>query len=347
MNGEGRELPEWPDQLYTPVGDDGAGGFPLTGFPTNLSDAEDGRDDDVPAMPTKWKSAKGRKWETSFSTITTLKQDLRKVTLETFTNFYVQHHVYKEYVLNLFDDGRLSSLPEVVYVAQLNVTRKQEAEFWFGIATEWYKGKGMIFAQRDFARLGLLDMRSEFANLLSAHHTQVEYAILRDWAESRSDEAHSLLQLAGKSSQRPVNERSISLVNPEKHRLSDTSTCFELNCVKWTGKEFLAIRTVLPSPLFQGHPTRDTLPKGLRERSGQQELVKVTDGSFWSSWDSKFIALVKKRRNRWFSVTDINPAAMQFTKLSWRPRQEMVKSTWKEGHFSVMDKTGFHTCTTT
>ena len=143
-----------------------------------------------------------------------------------------------------------------------------------------------------------------------------------------------------------MNERCMSLFNPEKNLLSDSSTCFEVNCVKWTGKEYLVIRKVLPALLFEGHPSRDTLPSGLSGRAGDEELVKVTDGSFWSSWDPKFIALVKKRRNRWFSVTDINPAAMQFTKLSWRPRTAMVASTWKEGHFSVMDKTGFHTCTT-
>ena len=128
VNGKGKEDPAFPDQLYTPVGDDG-GGCPLTGFPTNLSDAEDGRDDDVPPMPKKWKSATGRKWETRMTSITTLKQDLRKVTLETFTKFYVKHHSYKEYVLDLIESGKLSSLPEVVYVAQANVTRKQEAEY--------------------------------------------------------------------------------------------------------------------------------------------------------------------------------------------------------------------------
>ena len=72
----------------------------------------------------------------------------------------------------------------------------------------------------------------------------------------------------------------------------------------------LVIRKVLPAPLFEGHPSRDTLPSVLSGSSGEEELVKVTDGSFWSSWDPKFIALVKKRMNRWFSVADINPDAM-------------------------------------
>ena len=55
-----------------------------------------------------------------------LKQDIRKVTLETFTEFYNERHAYKAYVLELVEDGKLSALPEVVYVALLNVTRKEE-----------------------------------------------------------------------------------------------------------------------------------------------------------------------------------------------------------------------------
>ena len=51
--------------------------------------------------------------------------------------------------MELLDDGKLSALPEVAYVAELNMTRKEESHFWFGIATTWYKGKGMTFFQRD------------------------------------------------------------------------------------------------------------------------------------------------------------------------------------------------------
>ena len=47
--------------------------------------------------------------------------------------------------MELLDDGKLSALPEVAYVAELNMTRKEESHFWFGIATTWYKGKGMTF----------------------------------------------------------------------------------------------------------------------------------------------------------------------------------------------------------
>ena len=74
-----------------------------------------------------------------------MKQDLSKVTLETFTEFYKELHEYKTYVLELLKNGKLSALPDVIYVAKLNVTRKEESRFWFDIATSWYKGEGNDF----------------------------------------------------------------------------------------------------------------------------------------------------------------------------------------------------------
>ena len=129
-------------------------------------------------------------------------------------------------------------------------------------------------------------------------------------AKNRSEQVHEKLTLEGGKAERPVNDRCMALANPEKYRLGDYSTCYELSCVKWTGKEYLAVKKILPAPMYQGHPTLDKLPPGMLGKDGQEELVKVKDGSFWSSWDSKFIALVKKRMNRWFSVADINPDAM-------------------------------------
>ena len=116
-----------------------------------------------------------------------------------------------------------------------------------------------------------------------------------------------------------MNERCPSLVNPEKWRTEDDTTCYELVCIKFTGKEFLAVRKVLPVPEFEGHRTQGQLPPPLRALVGYEEMVKVQDGVFWAGWEPKFIALVKRRTNRWFNIVDINPAAMQFTKLSWTP----------------------------
>jgi len=128
-----------------------------------------------------------------------------------------------------------------------------------------------------------------------------------------------------------VNERCPPLLNPEKARPEDNTTCFEVVCLKFTGKEFLAIRKVLPVPEFEGQPTGQ-LPTNLRDRAGLEEMVKVQDGVFWAGWDQKWIALVKRRTNRWFNVVDINPAAMQFTKLSWTPGlddyAELVGQKW-------------------
>ena len=140
VDGEGKEDDGFPDKVYSRHHPDPQGAA-LTGFPADLSDAEDGRDDDVPARP-KSKTTNGRRWEKELKQISTWKQDLRKVTLEAFTEFCKERHSYKDYVLELLQDGKLSALPEVVYAAQLNVTRKEESQFWFGIATTWYKNKG-------------------------------------------------------------------------------------------------------------------------------------------------------------------------------------------------------------
>ena len=138
-------------------------------------------------------------------------------------------------------------------------------------------------------------------------------------AQERSELVHQSLALPGLASKRSVNERCPPLLNPEKARPEDNTTCFEVVCLKFTGKEFLAIRKVLPVPEFEGQPTQGQLPLHLRGRVGLEEMVKVQDGVFWAGWDSKFIALMKRRANRWFNVVDINPAAMQFTKLSLTP----------------------------
>ena len=60
VNGEGKEDRRgFPDKLYTREADLDEGRT-LTGFAANLSDAEDGRDDDVPGWP-KWKTANGNR----------------------------------------------------------------------------------------------------------------------------------------------------------------------------------------------------------------------------------------------------------------------------------------------
>ena len=61
VNGEGKEDGGFPDKVYSRYHPDPEGAA-LTGFAADLSDAKDGRDDDVPARP-KSKTATGRRWE--------------------------------------------------------------------------------------------------------------------------------------------------------------------------------------------------------------------------------------------------------------------------------------------
>ena len=274
----------------------------------------------MPAFPKKFKK-NTREWASSLQSITALKKDLNSVPLSTFADAYTKlmgpERSYKEYLLDLMGIEELSSLPEFIYVGECNLTRKQEAQFWLQLAKRWHPDHSIT--ERDFASHGVLDMRSRFTFLRDAYHTQVENEVLMSRAQARSGNVHQSLALPGKPAKRSVNERCTPLVNPEKSRPEDNTTCYELVCIKFTGKEFLAIRKVLPVPEFEGHPTTGHLPVNLRVRVGQEEMVKVQDGVFWAGWDPKFIALVKRRTNRWFNVVDINPAAMQFTKLSWTP----------------------------
>ena len=315
------EAEHWPNILFD-TAPHGESKRPLTGFPTELSDCEDGRADDLPAYPKKFKSTKTRtrEWASSLQRITALKKDLNNVPLSTFVDEYTElmgpERSYKEYLLDLMGNGELSSLPEFIYVADANVTRKQAAQFWMNLVSQWHPDH--FTTERDFAGHGLLDMTSRFTSLRDAYLTNVENEVLTKLAQERSELVHQSLALPGLASKRSVNERCPPLLNPEKARPEDNTTCFEVVCLKFTGKEFLAIRKVLPVPEFEGQPTGQ-LPTNLRDRAGSEEMVKVQDGVFWAGWDQKWIALVKRRTNRWFNVVDINPAAMQFTKLSWTP----------------------------
>ena len=124
----------------------------LTGFAADLSDAEDGRDDDSEPYPKKWKKANSRKWSKSLTDIAALKKDLASVPLAVFKTFYTQHHLYGNYFLDLMDGSLLSALPEIIYVVECNVSRKQEAQFWFEVAERWHNSEGLRFTQRDFSK---------------------------------------------------------------------------------------------------------------------------------------------------------------------------------------------------
>ena len=107
-----------------------------------------------------------------FQSIAALKKDLNRVPLSTFADAYTTlmgpDRCYKEYLHELMRAGELCSLPELIFVAECNATRKQEAQFWLELARKWHPTHSIT--ERDFARYGVLDMRSRFSFLRDAYH---------------------------------------------------------------------------------------------------------------------------------------------------------------------------------
>ena len=72
-NASADEAEFWPNHTFD-TAEHGESKRQLTGFATDLSDCEDGRDDDLPAFPKKFKKYT-RDWASSLQTITALKKD--------------------------------------------------------------------------------------------------------------------------------------------------------------------------------------------------------------------------------------------------------------------------------